>query len=453
MTSRRDADQRQSIRRVAFASFIGTAIEWYDFYLYGTAAALVFPKLFFPQFSPLAGTLASFATFGVAFLARPIGGVVFGHFGDRIGRKSMLVMTLLLMGLATLSVGLLPSFEQVGLLAPVLLVVLRFLQGFAVGGEWGGATLMAVEHAPQESRSFYASWPQLGSPAGLILSTAVFRAFSSLPDPQFFSWGWRVPFLGSIVLIAAGLFIRLRVVETPVFSRLKRLGAEARVPLIEVFRDYPAATALAIGVVLISSAGFYVVVTFTLSYLEQSGVPRSVLLSGLLLGGAAEIAGMLIFSRLADRRGIRSVAIWSCACILLLSYPYFWLVDTRQTAVIWLAMSAWLFAGGALYGVTGIFIADLFPARLRYSGISFGYQMAGMLGGALAPIIATALTHWAGGASWPVATYLAAISLISLVAIWLATDRYQAPNDDQAVFERRLAAGTGPASEAIPFFE
>src|SRR5215469_806965 len=184
----------QRIRQVALASFIGTAIEFYDFYVYGTAAALVFPRLFFPQFSPLAATLASLATFGVAFFARPIGGVVFGHFGDRVGRKSMLVVTLLLMGGATLLVGLLPVFEQVGILAPIVLVVLRFLQGFAVGGEWGGATLMAVEHAPEESRNFYASWPQMGSPAGLILSTAVFAAFSSLPDEQFFAWGWRIPF-------------------------------------------------------------------------------------------------------------------------------------------------------------------------------------------------------------------------------------------------------------------
>src|SRR5262249_13434787 len=208
-------DERASIRRVALASFIGTAIEWYDFFLYGTTAALAFPKLFFPEVIPLAGTLAAFATFGVGFFARPIGGLVFGHFGDRVGRKSMLVITLLIMGGATFLIGLLPTFTQIGVLAPILLVTLRFLQGFAVGGEWGGETLMAVEHAPEESRNFYASWPQIGSPAGLMLSTAVFTAFSSLPDAQFFAWGWRVPFLFSIVLIGVGLFIRLRVLESP----------------------------------------------------------------------------------------------------------------------------------------------------------------------------------------------------------------------------------------------
>ena len=433
-----DIGQRASIRQVAFASFIGTAIEWYDFFLYGTAAALVFPALFFPEFSPLAGTLASFATFGIGFFARPVGSVVFGHYGDRIGRKSMLVITLLIMGGATFLIGLLPTFEQVGVIAPILLVILRFLQGFAVGGEWGGATLMAVEHAPEESRNFYASWPQMGAPAGLVLSTAVFTAFSSLPDEQFFAWGWRVPFLLSIVLIAVGLFIRLRVLESPAFARVKELGAESRVPLLKVLRDYPVAAVLAIGVVLVNIGGYYIVITFTLSYVtEQLGVARNVPLIGLLLAGAVEIGGILIFARAADSAGKRPMAIWSAACILLLSYPFFWLLNTGEPALIWLAMCAWTFCAGALYGITGAFIAELFEARVRYSGISFGYQMAGMLGGALAPIIATALIQWAGGASWPVATYLAANSLISLVAVYLASERYRVGIHDQGLAGER----------------
>ena len=254
-----------SIRQVAFASFIGTAIEWYDFYLYGTAAALIFPMLFFPELTPLAATLASFATFGVAFVARPIGGIVFGHFGDRIGRKSMLVITLLLMGGVTFLIGLLPTFEQVGWAAPILLVMLRFLQGFAIGGEWGGATLMTVEHAPEKSRNFYASWPQAGVPVGLILSTGIFGAVSSLPDEQFFTWGWRVPFLLSIILIGVGLFVRLRVLESPAFLRIKELGSASKAPLIEVLRDYPVAAALAVAVVLTIYTGFYGVTTFTLA--------------------------------------------------------------------------------------------------------------------------------------------------------------------------------------------
>ena len=308
-----DKGTHASIRQIAFASFIGTAIEWYDFFLYGTAAALVFPKLFFPKFSPLAATLASFATFGVGFFARPVGDVIFGHFGDRVGRKSMLVITLLVMGGATFAIGLLPSFEFVGILAPILLVVLRFLQGFAVGGEWGGATLMTVEHAPEARRNFYASWPQLGPGTALILSSAVFAVFSSLPDEQFFSWGWRVPFLLSIVLIGVGLFIRLRVVESPAFIQVKEHGSESRVPLLEVLRHYPIAVTLAIGVVLVNTGGFYLVTTFAISYLTTLGVPRSVPLLGTLLAGIVNIPAILISARIADRAGKRPVAIGSGA--------------------------------------------------------------------------------------------------------------------------------------------
>jgi MFS family permease len=426
-----DVHHLPSIRQIALASSIGTAIEWYDFYVYGAAAALVFPKLFFPQFSAVAGTLASFATFGVAFLARPLGGIVFGHFGDRIGRKSMLVITLLLMGGATFLVGLLPTFGRLGDLAPVLLATLRFLQGFAVGGEWGGATLLTVEHAPEQSRHFYASWPQVGAPAGLILSTAIFSAFSGLPDAQFFAWGWRAPFLLSFILIAVGLFIRLRILESPAFSRVKELGAESRAPLREVLRDYPAATILAIGVALV--VYFYIITTFTPLYVvQQLGLSRNVAFVGLLIGGAALTAGILLLSPVADRVGTRAVAIWSAACLFLLAYPYFWLIDTRRPVLIWLAMGAWMFADGAFWGILGVFLADLFPVRLRYSGISFSFQVSGMVGGGFAPIIATVLMHWSGGASWPVATYMAVIALISLVAVCLASERYRVGIRDQA---------------------
>jgi MFS family permease len=435
---------RSHIRQVAFASFIGTAIEWYDFYLYGTSAALVFPKLFFPEFSPLGATLASFTTFGVAFFVRPIGGVVFGHFGDRIGRKSMLIITLLLMGGATFLIGLLPTFEQVGWSAPVLLVALRFLQGFAVGGEWGGATLMTVEHAPAESRNFYASWPQTGVPAGLILSTALFGAFSSLTDERFFAWGWRVPFLLSVFLIGVGLFIRLRVLESPVFSRIKELGFESRAPLIEVLRDYPVASALSVGMMLIIFVQFYIVTTFTLAYATaQLGVSRNVLLAGLLLAGAADFAGIVIFARVADRIGKRRVAIWSGVSMVLLAFPYFSLIGTGVATFICVGMMVGLFVEGALYGITGVLLAELFPAPLRYSGISFSYQLAGVLGGAPAPIIATSVIQWAGGAAWPVATYVTVNALISLVAICLASERYRVDIHDQRSAEHRLASNWG----------
>jgi MFS transporter, MHS family, shikimate and dehydroshikimate transport protein len=421
---RAEVGHRTSIGQVAFASFIGTAVEWYDFFVYGTAAALVFPKLFFPRFDPLAGTLASFATFGVGFFARPIGGAVFGHLGDRIGRKSMLVTTLLLMGGATFLIGLLPTFEQIGVMAPILLVTLRFVQGFAVGGEWGGATLMAFEHAPEENRNFYASWPQLGVPAGLVLSTGVFAAFSSLPETQFFTWGWRVAFLLSIALIVVGLVIRLRLAESPVFSRVKQRGVESKAPLLEVLRDHRLALVLAIGVVLVSISGFYIVTTFSLSYLtKQLGVSRSVALVGNVLFSVSEAVSILLFARLADRVGKYRVAICSAACLVLFSYPYFWLLSTRAPALIWLAMCVQAFIASALYGITGAILAELFVARVRCSGISLGYQMAGVLGGAPAPLIATYLIHWSGGATWSVAAYLAASSLITLVAVYVVSRR------------------------------
>jgi MHS family shikimate/dehydroshikimate transporter-like MFS transporter len=421
---RAEVGRRRSIREVAFASFIGATVEWYDFFVYGTAAALVFPKLFFPGFSPLAGTLASFATFGVGFFARPIGGAVFGHFGDRTGRKSMLVVTLLLMGAATFLIGLLPTFEQIGVMAPILLVALRLVQGFALGGEWGGATLMAFEHAPEKNRTFYASWPQLGVPAGLVLSTAVFALFAALPEKQFFAWGWRVAFLLSIALIVLGLFIRLRVAESPVFSRVKERGAESKAPLLEVLRDHRLALVLAVGMVFVSITGFYIATTFSLSYLTaRLGVARNVALVGNVLFSASGAASTLILARLADRAGKYRVAILSAAFQVLLSYPFFWLLSTREPALIWLAMSVWAFVGSGLYGITGAMLAELFAPRMRCSGISLGYQIAGMLGGAPAPIIATYLIHWSRGATWSIATYLAASSLTTLVAVYVASQR------------------------------
>jgi MFS family permease len=256
--------QTSSIRQVVAASFIGTAIEWYDFFLYGTAAALVFPALFFPEFSELAGTLAAFSTYAVGFAARPLGGIVFGHYGDRIGRKAMLILSLLIMGIATFLIGLLPTFEQVGVLAPILLVVLRFFQGIGVGGEWGGAVLMAVEHSPEGRRGFYGSWPQMGVPAGLLLANLVFAATSAtLPE----AWGWRVPFLLSIVLVGVGLFIRLRIMETPAFRQVQDSHTEADMPIIDVVRTYPKNVLLAMGMRVAENGTFYILTAFVLSYI------------------------------------------------------------------------------------------------------------------------------------------------------------------------------------------
>jgi len=257
------------IRRVAIASFIGTTIEWYDFFLYGTASALIFNKLFFPNYDPLTGTLASFGTYAVGFAARPIGGIVCGHFGDKIGRKSMLILTLLIMGIATFLIGCLPTYNQIGIWAPILLVVLRVAQGFGVGGEWGGAVLMAVEHAPSGRRGFYGSWPQIGVPAGLLLSTVMFGQISRLPEQALLSWGWRVAFLVSIALVAVGLFIRLAVVEPPVFARLKESGAGARLPILDAVRHHPKNVLLAMGARLAENGAFYLYTVFVLTYATQ----------------------------------------------------------------------------------------------------------------------------------------------------------------------------------------
>ena len=323
-----------SIRMVALASFAGTTIEWYDFFLYGTAAALVFNKVFFPTFAPLAGTLAAYGTYAVGFVARPLGGVVIGHFGDRIGRKSMLVLTLVMMGAATFLIGLLPTFNQIGLWAAVALVALRIVQGFGVGGEWGGAVLMAVEHAPPGSRGFYGSWPQIGVPAGLLLATGAFSLVSLLPQDQFLSWGWRVPFLLSIVLVGVGLFIRLRILETPAFARMKETGREARMPILEVLRHYPKQVLLAMGARVAENGSFYIYSVFSLTYATQYvGINRSVVLNAILLASACDAVAIPLYGALSDRIGRRPVYLFGATMTAVLAFPFFWLIGTGQDVV------------------------------------------------------------------------------------------------------------------------
>ena len=363
-----------SVRLVAVASLVGTTIEWYDFFLYGTAAALVFNRLFFPTFDPLAGTLAAFGTYAVGFVARPVGGIVIGHFGDRIGRKSMLVLTLVIMGVATFLIGLLPTYEQIGPWAAVALVLLRVAQGFGVGGEWGGAVLMAVEHAPARARGFYGSWPQIGVPAGLLLSTAVFSWFAGLPEEQFLTWGWRVPFLISIVLVVVGLVIRVRIVESPAFARVKADGQEARQPIVEVLRQHPREVLLAIGARFAENGAFYVYTVFTLVYGPQRvGVDRQTVLNGILLASAGALVAIPLFGALSDRIGRRPVYLFGAVFTGLFAYPLFWLFDTGSPGLIWLALViALVFAHAPMYGPQAAFLAELFGTRVRYSGASLG---------------------------------------------------------------------------------
>ena len=410
------------ITSVALASFVGTTIEWYDFFLYGTAAALVFNRLFFPSFDPLAGTLAAFGTYTVGFIARPVGGIVIGHYGDRVGRKSMLVLTLLIMGIATMLIGLLPTHAEAGAWAAVGLVVLRLAQGFGVGGEWGGAVLMAVEHAPAHRRGFYGSWPQIGVPAGLLLSTGVFSVFSRLPDDDFLSWGWRIPFLLSGVLVVVGLVIRLRLIETPAFAKMKVESREARLPIVEVLHKHLREVLIAVGARAAENGAFYVYSVFVLVYATQhAAVDRQTVLTGVLLGSVVDMIAIPLYGALSDRIGRRPVYLFGAVMTAVLAYPLFWLIDTRSPPLVWLALIlSFAFGHAPMYGPQAAFFAELFGTRVRYTGVSLGSQLSSVLAGGLAPFIATALlTRYGSGA---VALYVIGLGLLTVVSVLAASE-------------------------------
>ena len=417
---------RSSIRRVAISSFVGTALEGYDFLLYATAAALVFNQLFFPLEDPLIGILLAFSTFAVGFFARPVGGILAGHYGDKIGRKPMLVITLTVMGLATVLIGFLPTYAQVGVWAPIFLTTLRLIQGLAVGGEWGGAVLMVVEYSPRNRRGFWGSFPQAAGPLALVLAIGVLSASQAISGDQFLVWGWRIPFILSILPTAVGLYIRARIAETPIFREVRESQARAQLPILEAIRSYPKQILLAAGSFILVSGGYYVIAVFMLSYgtivLELQG---SVMLNGVMIGSAAQIVSCVAFAALSDRIGRRPVILAGAAFMILYSFPLFWMINTENAQVIWLALSLGLIAFGALYGPIAAFFAELFRARVRYSAASLGSQIGQVLGGGLSPLIATALLASFAGAYWPVATFLVVLSVIGLVCVLILGETYQ----------------------------
>ena len=416
-----------SIGTIAFASAIGTTIEWYDFFLFGVVTPLVLNKLFFPNFDPLVGTLLAYTTFFVGFISRPIGGIIFGHYGDRIGRKTVLVLTILIMGIATFLIGCLPTYASVGIWAPVMLLFLRIFQGIGIGGEWGGAVLMAVEHSPAGRRGFYGSWPQIGVPAGLLLSSGMVYLLSYLPEADFFSWGWRIAFLISAVLVAVGLYIRLKIMETPAFTRIQETSKVAHVPFFELIRTHGKNTLLGLGARYIEGVTFNIFGVFVVGYLAGTlGLPRQTALSGVMIASAIMIIMLPIYGTLSDRVGRRRMFAIAGLLIGILSFPSFWLMQTKEPLLIWLAIAIpFAIVYPAVYGPQAALFSELFDTRVRYTGISFVYQFSGIYASGLTPIIATALLPAGGNKPWLICLYVLIVSIISAASVFAMTESHK----------------------------
>jgi metabolite-proton symporter len=407
------------IARVVGASLIGTTVEWYDFFLYGVAASVVFGDLFFPKGEQLTGTLLSFATFAVGFFARPIGGVVFGHFGDRLGRKNLLVLSLLMMGVATFAIGLLPTYAQVGALAPILLTVLRLIQGFALGGEWGGAVLIVSEHGDPARRGFWSSWPQAGAPAGQLIANGVLAVLAAFQnDAAFDKWGWRIPFLLSAVLVLVGLWVRLRIEESPLFreARAKQEPTD-KLPFVEVITKYPREVLTAMGARMAENVSYYIFTIVIATYAkEHLKLDKSFALNAVLIGAAVHFCAIPLWGALSDRIGRKPVYLFGAIGVGIWAFVFVALVNTKNFALAALAVTVGLILHGAMYGPQASFFTELFGTRVRYSGVSVGYQLASIIAGGLAPFIAVALLK-AYDSGFAISIYVAICSLISIVAV------------------------------------
>lgn len=432
--SQDDSHLKSNMRTVAFTALAGTSIEWYDFFLYATAAALVFPSAFFPDASPAVGLILSFSTFAFGFIARPVGGILFGHFGDRIGRKRTLVLALVLMGVASTMIGLLPTFATIGIAAPILLSVLRFAQGLAIGGQWGGAMLLVTESAPSDKRGYYGSFAQAGAPVGVILANLAFIIISAtVSEEAFMSWGWRVPFISSVILIGISMYIQLHLEETPAFKELEAAKdakhAEAaapvaqRSPVIEALTKYPKTIALAAGAFLSIQVCFYILIGFILAYGSDpngAAMSRDEVLFAVLIASAIQIPFQTIAASYSDRHGRRGVFMLGAVLMGVWSFLLFPLVDTGNFILAVLGITGGLGALGMMYGPQAAFYTELFSTEVRYSGASLGYQIGAIVGGAFAPTIATIL--WTEYAIIWVSVYMAVASFASLLCVWRLTE-------------------------------
>ena len=410
-------------RRAVLASVVGTTIEWYDFFLYGTAAALIFPALFFPGSDPYTGVLLSFGTQFGGFAARPIGAAIFGHYGDRIGRKATLISTLLIMGIGTALIGVLPTYAAVGVAAPVLLTVLRVLQGVAVGGEWGGSVLLAMEWGSTRRRGFMASWPQMGVPLGLLLSTLLVQVMSTATGPDFETWGWRVPFLVSLLLVAVGLYVRLQVLESPEFAAVRERNDVVKLPLTEVLRTQWREVLISAFIRLSEQAPFYLFITFVLSYgTQQLKLSRGSLLTDTMIAAVVGLVNVPLFGHVSDLIGRRRMYGIGIVCTGLFAFPYFGLLDTRQAGLVLLAIVLSLVFHDMQYGPQAALIAESFGTNVRYSGAGLGYQLASVIAGGPAPLIATAILKKTGSSNG-IAWYIVICAVVSLVALVLLPRR------------------------------